>query len=85
MTETEVKLYSLSTCSHCKNTKRFLDKVGIQYDFVDVDLLKGDEQKKMLEEVKQLNPRCTFPTLLINGTVLVGFHEEKMKAILGDK
>jgi glutaredoxin-like protein NrdH len=38
MPEKPVKIFSLSTCSHCKSTKRLLDECTIQYDFVDVDL-----------------------------------------------
>ena len=40
-----VKIYSLSTCSHCKATKKFLGECGIQYDFTDVDLLSGEERR----------------------------------------
>src|SRR4030042_840451 len=45
MTQPAVKLFSLSTCSHCKSTKRLLDECTIQYEFIDVDLLQGDEEK----------------------------------------
>ncbi|NTV57934.1 MAG: glutaredoxin family protein, partial [Deltaproteobacteria bacterium] len=31
--ETKVKIYSLSTCGHCKSTKKFLDECSVQYDF----------------------------------------------------
>ncbi|MBW2169223.1 MAG: glutaredoxin family protein, partial [Deltaproteobacteria bacterium] len=39
-----VKIYTLSTCSHCKATKRFLDKCNIKFEFEDVDLLEGEER-----------------------------------------
>ncbi|MDJ0828637.1 MAG: glutaredoxin domain-containing protein, partial [Desulfobacterales bacterium] len=39
-----VKLYTLSTCSHCKSTKKLLAKCTVKYEFVDVDLLDGEER-----------------------------------------
>ena len=44
MSENNVKIYSLSTCSHCKSTKKFLSECAIKYEFVDVDLLEGVER-----------------------------------------
>ncbi len=72
-------LYGLSTCVWCKKTKGLLDKLGVKYDFVDVDLLEKGDKEKATESVKQLNPRCTFPTLSIKGQCIVGFDEEKIK------
>jgi len=40
----KVKIYSLSTCSHCKSTKKLLDACSVQYDFTDVDALQGEER-----------------------------------------
>ncbi|MBU2623208.1 MAG: glutaredoxin family protein, partial [Proteobacteria bacterium] len=56
-----VKIFSLSTCSHCKATKKLLGDCTIKYDFVDVDLLQGEERAAILEEVKKFNPSCSFP------------------------
>ena len=83
MTEKEVKIFSLSTCSHCKSTKKFLSDCTVKYDFVDVDLLEGDERKAILEDVKKFNPKCSFPTVIIGETVIVGYKEEKIKEALG--
>jgi glutaredoxin len=83
MTSEQVKIYSLSTCSHCKATKKFLDDCTVQYDFVDVDLTKGDERKAILEDVKKFNPKCSFPTIIIGEKVIVGYKEDKIKEALG--
>ncbi len=77
-----IKLYSLSTCSHCKSTKKLLSECRAAYEAIDVDLLEGDERKAVLEEVRRLNPRCSFPTILINDEVIVGFKENKIKEVL---
>lgn len=83
MTQPEVKLYALTTCSHCKNTKKLLDENNIQYDCLEVDLTQGDEREAAIDEVKKYNPSCTFPTLLVGEKVIVGFRENEIKEALG--
>lgn len=78
-----VKIYSLSTCSHCKSTKKFLGDCTIKYEFVDVDLLDGEERKAILDDVKKFNPKCSFPTIIIGEKVIVGFKEAEIKEALG--
>ena len=78
-----VKLYSLSTCSHCRATKRFLDECTVQYEFTDVDLLDRDERATILEDIRKVNPRCSFPTIIIGKTVIVGYREAEIKNALG--
>ncbi|MGA8829990.1 MAG: glutaredoxin family protein [Desulfomonilaceae bacterium] len=81
----QCKLYSLSTCSHCKACKRFLGDCGIEYEFTDVDLLSDEDRKPVLDEIKQLTSRCAFPTLIIGEKVIVGFKEQEIKEALGFK
>ncbi len=83
MSEKATKIYSLSTCSHCKSTKKLLSECAIKYEFVDVDLLEGDERKAILEDIKKLNPKCSFPTIIIGETVIVGYKEDEIKEALG--
>jgi glutaredoxin len=78
-----VKVYSLSSCSHCKAAKKFLGECTIKYDFVDVDTLQGDERAAILQDVKKFNPRCSFPTIIIGEKVIVGYKEEEIKEALG--
>jgi len=79
----QIMLYALSTCVWCKKTKQLLDQLGVEYDFVEVDLLQGEERAKATNEVKQLNPRCSFPTLSINDQCIVGYDEQMVKEALG--
>lgn len=81
--EKSVRLYTLSTCSHCKATKKFLSDCNVRYEFVDVDLLGVEERKAILEDIRRLNPQCSFPTIVIGDTVIVGFREEKIREALG--
>ena len=81
--EKPVLLYALTTCGHCRNTKKFLDKCGIDYECVNVDQTQGDERKEMIAKVKEVNPKLTFPTLVIGGKVIVGFKKDDIKEALG--
>lgn len=83
MTEKEIKVFSLSTCSHCKSTKKLLSDCTVKYEFIDVDMLEGDEKKAILEDVKKFNPKCSFPTIIIGEKVIIGFKEDKIKEALG--
>ena len=83
MSDAQVKIFSLSTCSHCKSIKKFLSDCTVMYDVVDVDLLKGKERKAILEDVKKFNPKCSFPTIVIGDKVIVGNKEEELKEALG--
>jgi glutaredoxin-like protein NrdH len=77
------KLYSLSTCSHCKSCKRFLGECGVEYEFTDVDLLPEEERNEVIEEIKKLSARCAFPTIIIGDKVIVGFRENEIREALG--
>lgn len=83
MTDKEAKVYSLSTCSHCKAAKKFLSECDVEYDFVDVDKLSKNERKEVIEDIKQLNPRCSFPTIKIGDRIVVGYKEDQIKEALG--
>jgi len=78
-----VKLYALSTCSHCKATKKFLNDCEIRYGVTEVDLLEGEERQAILEDVRKFNPRCSFPTIIIGDKVIVGYREDDIKEALG--
>ena len=79
----KVKMYTLSTCSHCKATKKFMNDNGIPFDCVDVDLLQGNDRQNVLEEVMQYNPDRSFPTIIIGDKVIIGFKENAIKEALG--
>jgi glutaredoxin-like protein NrdH len=81
----KIKLYTLSTCSHCNRTKRFFKDNGVVMEFVDVDLLTGEERERIMTEVRKLNPDCSFPTICIGDDVIVGFNEEKLRKALNLK
>jgi glutaredoxin-like protein NrdH len=81
----KIVLYALSTCVWCKKTKNLLEKHGVGYSYVDVDQLEGEDREKTIDEIKKWNPKCTFPTLVVNDeSCIVGYKEDKIKEAIGE-
>jgi glutaredoxin-like protein NrdH len=79
----KIVLYAISTCPWCKKTKNLLNSLGVEYHYIDVDLLESNEKKKIEEEVKKWNPACNYPTIVINDKLcIVGFKAEEIKEAL---
>ncbi len=79
----KIVLYALSTCGWCARTKDLLRELGVEFDYLYVDLLEGQEQDKVLNEVEKWNPKGSFPTLVIgNKKSIIGFREEDIREAL---
>ena len=82
--KSDLVLYALSTCVWCKKTKSFLSDLHVAYDYVNVDELAGHEREQAIAELQGWNPKCSFPSLIVNsGTCVVGYDEEKIREALG--
>jgi glutaredoxin-like protein NrdH len=80
-----VHVYALSTCGWCRRTKAFLDENHIDYTCDEVDLLEGEEKQRAKEALERLNPRRSYPTIVIDDAdVVVGYDEEKLKTLLSE-
>ena len=77
-----VVLFALSTCIWCKKTKKLLEELEIEYEFVFVDLLEGDERKEAVEMLQKHNPRRSFPTLCVGDDVIVGYKKDEIEEAL---
>jgi glutaredoxin len=78
----KIILFALSTCGWCKKTRMLLENMGVEYNYVYVDLLQGDERQKAIDAMKPWNPQISFPTLVINEKeCIVGFDEDKIKGM----
>jgi glutaredoxin-like protein NrdH len=78
-----VLMYTISTCIHCKAAKRFMREHNVPHEAIDVDLLDQEEKRTVLEEVRRVNKRLSYPTILIGDVVIVGFKEDEIKKALG--
>jgi len=82
----KIVMYGLSTCVWCKRTKKLLTELGVEFDYVYVDRLEGDEEEKAVEEVRHFNDVISFPTTIINDEkAIVGFKEKQIREALGFK
>jgi len=80
----KIMLYALSTCGWCKKTKELLNALGVEYSYIFVDLLEGNDKDETIDEVKKWNPRCSFPTAVINNEkCIVGYKEDEIREALG--
>ena len=80
----DIKLYAISTCVWCKRTKKLLGDLGVNYRYIFVDQLDKATRDEVEVEVTKWNPRCSFPTLVINNDkCIVGFQEDEIKEALG--
>lgn len=79
----EVMLFAISTCGWCQKTKGLLRNLGVDYKYIDVDLLDSEARDEVMKEVSRWNERRSFPTLVVNDHSIVGFQEEKTREELG--
>ena len=80
----KVEMYALSTCIWCRKTKRLLDELKVEYDYIDMDTVDDDVENEFHEKHANWNPSCSYPTLVINNEkCIVGFEEDEIRSILG--
>ena len=78
-----IMIYALSTCVWCKKTKRLLNDLEIEYYYVDVDLLSGEERAEAMRIVERWNPSGSFPTLVVNNkSSILGFNERQIREVV---
>lgn len=84
MTHPMVILYALSTCVHCRHMQEFLENNNIAFECTHVDKLDGDARKSVLEKVREVNPRLSFPTMIVEPSrvVIVGYNPEALMEAL---
>lgn len=80
--EKQVKIYTLSTCIYCQNTKAFFKQNGVPYECVDVDLLDEAEKTATLREIRKLVPSIAFPTILIGDEIVQGYKPDVLRKLL---
>ena len=79
----KIMLYALSTCGWCRKTKELLNELGVEYEYIYVDLLEDEDEDAAMDEIKKWNPRLSFPTLVIDDKCIVGFKENEIREAIG--
>ena len=83
MDQQKIRLYALTTCEYCKSLKRLLTELAPWFEAVEVDVLSRDERKQTIEELKKVNPSCSFPTTVIGDLAIIGYKVQEIKEALG--
>lgn len=78
-----IKVFALSTCPYCHQTRRYLDENDVDYDVVEVDKLTGQERADTIEEVKRLSGGTSFPVVVAGDEVVVGFDKSLIAKLAG--
>ena len=78
-------MYALTTCQHCRNTRKYLDEKGTAYTCIYLDTFGHEQRRELMDMVRTYNPRGTFPTILFpNGKVIVGYRRQLLEEALDD-
>jgi glutaredoxin-like protein NrdH len=79
----EIVIYALSTCIWCRKTKKLLDDLGVDYYFIDVDLVENADDKTTVQnELLKWNPDKSFPTIVIdNKECIRGYDEDRIREV----
>ncbi len=72
-----VSVYSTPSCTWCNTLKRWLDKHSIKYRDIDIS-----KDQNAAQSLVQRSGQQGVPQTDINGTIVVGFDEAKLKKLL---
>lgn len=79
----DIILYSLSTCPHCNEAKKFLQEKDQSYRYIDVDEASRDEKREITKFLISNNLPIAFPVLIIDEKVIQGFKPDEITTLLG--
>lgn len=74
----DIRIYALSTCGWCRKTKNFLKEHNIRYSYIDVDRLSPEEAEPVRKQQMKHNPAGSFPTIVVDGSCIVGYDEARL-------
>jgi len=83
MTDMPVRIFTISTCIHCRALKKMLDEHAIAYEFTDVDLMPKEERESFIAAIIHYNEKKTFPVVIIGNKAVIGFQEQIIRKELG--
>jgi glutaredoxin-like protein NrdH len=78
-----IKVFALSTCPYCHQARHYLDENKVAYDVVEVDTLAGQERADAIEEVKKLSGGTSFPVIVVDDEVVIGFDKGRIGKLAG--
>lgn len=78
----QITIYSTTWCAFCKTEKQYLDKLGVAYNYKDIE-----EDKAAYEELMSKNGGNFqgVPVTDIDGEIILGFDRAKIDAAIKAK
>lgn len=72
-----IEMYSAAWCQACGRAKAWMHEHDVAFHEIDVDQRAG-----AIAQLQMLNPRRTLPTFDVDGQVLVGFEEPRLRTAI---
>lgn len=79
----KIFMYTLSTCPWCRKTKKYFVDHNIPFEYIDYDLQSPQEQEKIEQVMMKRGGPMSFPWVLIDDDLVVGWNPERYDELLG--
>jgi glutaredoxin 3 len=73
----DVKIYTTPTCGYCRQAKKFLGELGVNYTERDVS-----RDRAAAEEMVGLTGQMGVPVIVVDGQVVIGFNRARLEQLL---
>jgi len=73
-----VKIYTTPTCPYCALAKRYLEKLNVEFEEVNV----AEDREAAIEMIEK-SGQMGVPVIEIDGQIIVGFNKEAIDRALG--
>ena len=84
--EARIFLYGLSFCDHCAQARAFLEELGVDFSYTQIDRLEPEVRRPVLARFRQIYGKpVIYPVLEIDGEFTFGFSEEIWSGLLHDE
>ncbi len=82
--EHDVVVYSLSSCTPCKKTMMLLESMGVEYEYIHLDMVDPEERGEAMVELGDFLPgrgiQLAYPVIVIDDLItIIGFSEMKLR------
>jgi len=79
----DITILTLSTCMWCKKCKSWLKERDVKYRYVDVDKINFEDKSKIMDYlINKYNSRVSYPFMICDGEVVVGYNPNKYEELL---
>ena len=76
----KIKIYTISSCPHCKALKEFLKSKNLEFENFNVE-----ENEDAADYIIKKTSQTGFPVIEIGEEIIIGFNRKKIEEILHDK